>query len=91
MHQIPDGAQGLLTNIPGGIVADTRNTVRSGVQGLSLLEGFTSRVHITHLDHQRISEVIVHVARASIGRATYRGGKAAVVLGGGGRVSEGAI
>jgi catalase len=69
MHQIPDGAQGLLTTIPGGIVADTRNTLRSEEQGLSLLEGFTSRVHITHLNHQRISELIVHVARASIGQA----------------------
>jgi Catalase len=88
MHQIPDGAQGLL---PGGIVADTRNTLRSGEQGLSLLEGFTSRVHITHLNHQRISELIVHVARASIGQATYRGGKAAVLVGGEGRVSEGAV
>ena len=36
MHQIPDGAQDLLPTIPGGIVADTRNTLRSGEQGLSL-------------------------------------------------------
>jgi hypothetical protein len=91
IHQIPDGAQGLLTTIPGDIVADTRDTLRSGVQDLSLLEGFTPRVHITHLDPQPISELIVQVARASIGRATYPGGKAAVLVGGEGRVSKGAV
>jgi hypothetical protein len=66
MHQISEGAQGLLTTIPGGIVPDTRNTLRSGEQGL-------------------------HVARATIGQATYRGGKAAALVGGEGRVSEGAV
>ena len=90
MHQIPDGAQGLLTDHPRRHRCNAEYP-ESGEQGLSLLEGFTSRVHITHLNHQRISELIVHVARASIGQATYRGGKAAALVGGEGRVSEGAV
>jgi Catalase len=67
MRQIPDGAQGLLTTIPDGIVADTRNTLRSAEQGPSLLEDFTSCGQITYSNHERIPELIVN-ARASFGQ-----------------------
>jgi len=67
MRQIPDGAQGLLTTIPGDIFADTRNTLRSGEHGPSLLEDFTSCGQITYPNHERIPELIVN-ARASFGR-----------------------
>jgi hypothetical protein len=90
MHQTPNGAQGLLTTIPDGIVADTRNTLTSGEQGLSLLESFTSRVHITYLNHQGISELIVHVARASIGQPIVAA-KQQRSWGGEGRLSEGEV
>jgi Catalase len=65
-RQIPDGAAKLLTTILGGI-ADTRKTLRSGEQDPSLLNDFTTREKITHLDHERIPELIVH-GRASIGQ-----------------------
>jgi Catalase len=66
MRQILDGAQGLLTTIPDGIVA-TRNTLRSAEQGPSLLEDFASYGQITYPNHERIPELIVN-ARASFGR-----------------------
>jgi hypothetical protein len=67
MRQIPDGAQGLLTTIPDGIVADTRNTLRLAEQGPSLLEDFPSCGQITYPNHERNPELIVN-ARASFGR-----------------------
>jgi catalase len=66
IHQIPDSAAKLLTIILGGI-ADTRNTLRSGEKDPSLLNDFTTREKITHLDHERVPELIVH-GRASIGQ-----------------------
>jgi catalase len=62
----PDSAAKLLTIILGGI-ADTRNTLRSGEKVPSLLNDFTNRKKITHLDHERVPELIVH-DRASIGQ-----------------------
>ena len=66
IHQIPDSAAKLLTIILGGI-ADNRNTLRSGEKVPSLLNDFTTREKITHLDHERVPELIVH-GRASIGQ-----------------------
>lgn len=66
IHQIPDSAAKLLTIILGGI-ADTRNTLRSGEKVPPLLNDFTTREKITHLDHERVPELIVH-GRASIGQ-----------------------
>ena len=59
-HQIADAAQGSLTTNQGVIVADNQNTLKSGGRGPSLLEDFAFREKITHFDHERIPERIVH-------------------------------
>ena len=63
-HQIADAAQGSLTTNQGVVVADNQNTLKSGERGPSLLEDFAFREKITHFDHERIPERIVH-ARGS--------------------------
>jgi catalase len=63
-HQTADAAQGSLTTNQGVVVADNQNTLKSGERGPSLLEDFAFREKITHFDHERIPERIVH-ARGS--------------------------
>jgi catalase len=50
---------GLRTN-QGVKVADNQNTLKAGARGPSLLEDFIMREKITHFDHERIPERIVH-------------------------------
>ena len=54
----PRGA--MLTTNQGLPIADTDNTLRAGVRGPSLLEDFHFREKITHFDHERIPERVVH-------------------------------
>ena len=56
-------AQSLTTN-QGLPVSDNQNSLRSGTRGPTLLEDFVFREKITHFDHERIPERIVH-ARGS--------------------------
>jgi catalase len=63
-HQTARGDQGSLTTNQGVVVADNQNTLKSGGRGSSLLEDFAFREKITHFDHERIPERIVH-ARGS--------------------------
>jgi catalase len=51
--------QALRTN-QGVKVADDKNSLRAGARGPSLLEDFILREKITHFDHERIPERIVH-------------------------------
>ncbi|WP_268866965.1 catalase HPII [Pseudomonas guariconensis] len=51
--------QALRTN-QGVKIADNQNTLKAGVRGPSLLEDFIMREKITHFDHERIPERIVH-------------------------------
>lgn len=53
-----------LTTNQGVRVADNQNTLKIGLRGPSLLEDFILREKITHFDHERIPERIVH-ARGS--------------------------
>jgi catalase len=53
-----------LTTNEGLRMEDDQNTLRGGVRGPSLLEDFHFREKITHFDHERIPERIVH-ARGS--------------------------
>ena len=55
--------QALRTN-QGVKIADNQNTLKAGARGPSLLEDFIMREKITHFDHERIPERIVH-ARGS--------------------------
>lgn len=51
--------QALRTN-HGVKVSDNQNTLKAGARGPSLLEDFIMREKITHFDHERIPERIVH-------------------------------
>jgi catalase len=59
-HQTaPAPAQNLTSN-QGLPIADNQNSLRSGTRGPSLLEDLILREKITHFDHERIPERIVH-------------------------------
>jgi catalase len=55
----------------GVAVADNQNSLKAGLRGPTLLEDFILREKITHFDHERIPERIVH-ARGSARTATSR-------------------
>ena len=61
--RVDSGGRVLTTN-QGVPVADNQNSLKAGLRGPSLLEDFILREKITHFDHERIPERIVH-ARGS--------------------------
>ena len=64
LHQIAGGRHPLMTTDQGVALADNQNSLRSSPRGPTLLEDFILREKITHFDHERIPERVVH-ARAS--------------------------
>ncbi len=63
-HQQTDDKKNALTTNHGVPISDNQNTLKAGVRGPALLEDFVLREKITHFDHERIPERIVH-ARGS--------------------------
>jgi catalase len=61
--RVDNTGQTLTTN-QGVAVADNQNSLKAGLRGPTLLEDFILREKITHFDHERIPERIVH-ARGS--------------------------
>ncbi|CAN5157526.1 catalase HPII [soil metagenome] len=59
-----DGTGRQLTTNQGVAVGDNQNSLKAGLRGPTLLEDFILREKITHFDHERIPERIVH-ARGS--------------------------
>ena len=59
-----DSAGQVLTTNQGVAVSDNQNSLKFGLRGPVLLEDFVLREKITHFDHERIPERIVH-ARGS--------------------------
>lgn len=59
-----DGTNKFLTTDQGVKINDDNNSLKAGERGPSLLEDFILREKITHFDHERIPERIVH-ARGS--------------------------
>jgi catalase len=53
-----------LTTNQGQTVSDDQNSAKAGVRGPSLLEDFVLREKITHFDHERIPERVVHARGA---------------------------
>ncbi len=53
-----------LTTNQGVLIGDNQNSLKAGLRGPTLLEDFILREKITHFDHERIPERIVH-ARGS--------------------------
>jgi catalase len=61
--RVDSSGRALTTNF-GQPIADNQNSLKAGLRGPALLEDFILREKITHFDHERIPERIVH-ARGS--------------------------
>jgi catalase len=71
LHQTASKADRTLTTNTGTPLSDNQNSLRSGPRGPTLLEDFALREKITHFDHERIPERIVH-ARGSGAHGYFR-------------------
>ncbi len=60
VHQPAGGTHPDLTTNQGLAVADNQNSLKANPRGPALLEDFILREKITHFDHERIPERIVH-------------------------------
>lgn len=68
--RVDSGGQVLTTN-QGVRVSDNQNSLKAGLRGPTLLEDFVLREKITHFDHERIPERIVH-ARGSAAHGVFQ-------------------
>ena len=59
-HQWPKSAEAFLSTNQGLPISDNQNSLKAGKRGPTLLEDFILREKITHFDHERIPERIVH-------------------------------
>ncbi|SFN38066.1 catalase [Nitrosospira briensis] len=59
-----DSSERILTTNQGVPVSDNQNSLKAGYRGPALLEDFILREKLTHFDHERIPERVVH-ARGS--------------------------
>jgi catalase len=66
-----DGIGQLLTTDQGLPINDDQNSLKAGNRGATLLEDFILREKITHFDHERIPERIVH-ARGSAAHGFFQ-------------------
>lgn len=66
-----DGANELMTTNQGVKINDDQNSLKAGERGGTLLEDFILREKITHFDHERIPERIVH-ARGSGAHGVFK-------------------
>lgn len=71
LHQRSGGRHPSLTTNQGIPVADNQNSLRPTPRGPTLLEDFVLREKITHFDHERIPERIVH-ARGSAAHGVFQ-------------------
>jgi len=65
-----DASARVLTTNQGVPVADNQNSLKAGLRGPALLEDFVLREKITHFDHERIPERVVH-ARGSAAHGIF--------------------
>ncbi|HTE29235.1 MAG TPA: catalase, partial [Chryseolinea sp.] len=68
-HEQSEGQ--FLTTNHGVKINDDQNSLKAGERGATLLEDFILREKITHFDHERIPERIVH-ARGSAAHGTFK-------------------
>jgi len=66
-----DASGQVLTTNQGVAIADNQNSLKAGLRGPTLLEDFILREKITHFDHERIPERIVH-ARGSAAHGFFQ-------------------
>jgi catalase len=64
LHQTAGGKHHALTTNQGVPISDNQNSLKANPHGPTLMEDFILREKITHFDHERIPERIVH-ARAT--------------------------
>src|SRR5687768_17359434 len=64
-HDTSDGIDQFLTTNHGLRINDDQNSLKAGERGATLLEDFQLREKITHFDHERIPERIVHARGAA--------------------------
>ncbi|QEG40945.1 catalase [Roseimaritima ulvae] len=60
LHQTAAANDQPMTTNQGVVVSDDQNTLTAGPRGPQLLEDFVMREKITHFDHERIPERVVH-------------------------------
>src|ERR1700760_2494380 len=65
------GDKEFMTTNQGLKINDDQNSLKSGERGATLLEDFILREKITHFDHERIPERIVH-ARGSAAHGYFQ-------------------
>ncbi len=66
-----DAADELMTTNQGLKINDDQNSLKAGERGATLLEDFILREKITHFDHERIPERVVH-ARGSGAHGVFK-------------------
>ncbi|WP_132052318.1 catalase [Pseudocnuella soli] len=66
-----DSTQQHLTTNQGLKIADNDNSLKAGVRGATLIEDFHFREKMTHFDHERIPERVVH-ARGAAAHGVFR-------------------
>ena len=72
LQQFTRDAKGqVMTTNTGTKINDDQNTLKAGERGPSLLEDFIFREKMTHFDHERIPERVVH-ARGSAAHGVFR-------------------
>lgn len=72
LDKYTEDSQGeFLTTNQGVRINDDQNTLKAGDRGPSLLEDFIFREKITHFDHERIPERVVH-ARGSAAHGVFK-------------------
>ena len=64
LESFSQGPENLLTTNQGVAIPDNHNSLKAGVRGPTLLEDFILREKITHFDHERIPERVVHARGA---------------------------
>jgi catalase len=70
-HSKDPTTEGHLTTNQGVPIADNQNSLKAGSRGPTLMEDFIFREKITHFDHERIPERIVH-ARGSAAHGYFQ-------------------
>src|SRR5678815_2177534 len=68
---VEDGTGETLTTNQGARIQNNQDTLKAGERGPSLLEDFHFREKITHFDHERIPERVVH-ARGSAAHGYFQ-------------------
>ncbi len=64
LESLSQGPDSQLTTNQGVSIPDNHNSLKAGLRGPTLLEDFILREKITHFDHERIPERVVHARGA---------------------------